>query len=237
MMDSDIGILEASRRKKSTGEEEEEESFHFIAYVPIGSSLWELDGLKRQPVRLGIVAFRRGTLKMLTKSGIGKCTSESWLSLATPKIQERILRYEQDEIRFTLLAIVKKPLLILQGNLATNIKTLAILERHLDRLNPEWRATLCEEDAILEGRTDDLDSDQTLVAEVESESDIQNLVDRRATLVQEQRALNIRIRDEQEKLEAYSTYATRRQHDYSPFIRKMLGFLADKQCVQQYLES
>ena len=53
MMDSDIGLLGASKRKKTTGEEEEEESFHFIAYVPIGNSLWELDGLKRQPVKLG----------------------------------------------------------------------------------------------------------------------------------------------------------------------------------------
>jgi len=53
MMDSDIGLLGASKRKKTTGEEEEDESFHFIAYVPIGNSLWELDGLKRQPVRLG----------------------------------------------------------------------------------------------------------------------------------------------------------------------------------------
>lgn len=53
MMDSDIGLLGASKRRKTTGDEEEEESFHFIAYVPIGNSLWELDGLKRQPVRLG----------------------------------------------------------------------------------------------------------------------------------------------------------------------------------------
>jgi len=53
MMDSDIGLLEASKRKRTTALEEEGESFHFIAYVPIGNSLWELDGLKRQPVRLG----------------------------------------------------------------------------------------------------------------------------------------------------------------------------------------
>ena len=54
MTDADIGLLESSRRKKATDEGEEEESFHFIAYVPIGDSLWELDGLKRQPVKLGM---------------------------------------------------------------------------------------------------------------------------------------------------------------------------------------
>lgn len=54
MTDADIGLFDASQRKKATDEGGEEEAFHFIAYVPIGDSLWELDGLKRQPVKLGI---------------------------------------------------------------------------------------------------------------------------------------------------------------------------------------
>ena len=54
MTDADIMLLEASQRKKGAGDGGEEESFHFIAYVPIGDSLWELDGLKRQPVKLGM---------------------------------------------------------------------------------------------------------------------------------------------------------------------------------------
>ncbi|KAF8423780.1 hypothetical protein EV426DRAFT_601131 [Tirmania nivea] len=218
MMDSDIGLLGASKRKKITGDEEEEETFHFIAYVPIGNSLWELDGLKRQPVRLG------------------ECTSETWLTLATPKIQERILRYEQDEIRFTLLAIVKKPLTLLQSQLSANAKLVGLIDRRLDSLDVNWKSILSEDSVYPEIRTDVTDVDQAMAADIESELEVARLVDRRAKLVQEQDTLRFKIREELEKLETYTTYATRKQHDYSPFIRKMLGILADKQCLQQYLE-
>ena len=57
MTDADINLLDASRRKKTIGgDDDEDEAFHFIAYIPISDSLWELDGLKRQPVRLGITS-------------------------------------------------------------------------------------------------------------------------------------------------------------------------------------
>ncbi len=42
------------RGKKSILGEEEEPGFHFIAFVPIQGSVWKLDGLDRQPMKLGI---------------------------------------------------------------------------------------------------------------------------------------------------------------------------------------
>ncbi|KAF8436428.1 hypothetical protein BGX38DRAFT_1145391 [Terfezia claveryi] len=227
MMDSDIGLLEASKRRKSTAEEEEEESFHFIAYVPIGNSLWELDGLKRQPVKLG-KGFHPMRFRIRDLTSTGECTCETWLSLATPKIQERILRYEQDEIRFTLLAIVKKPLTMLQSQLSTNANLVGLIERRLDSLDVNWKSAGVE--------IGDTEVDQVMVVDIESELEAARLVDRRAKLVQEQDTLRFKIREEEEKLETYTTYATRKQHDYSPFISKMLGFLADNQSLQQYLE-
>jgi len=168
---------------------------------------------------------------------LGSCTNESWLSLATPKIHERILRYEQDEIRFTLLAIAKKPLTILQDHLSTNAKLLGFIDQRLESLDANWRATTITEDSSnLEVRAYTSDVDEVMVAEVGAESDVTTLLGRRGKLVDEQDAIKFKIRDEQEKLEIYTTYATRKRHDYSPFIRKMLGFLADKQSLQQYLE-
>lgn len=55
MMDCDIALLEAAAKKRRGTQEfddADDATFHFIAYMPIAGSLWELDGLKRQPVKL-----------------------------------------------------------------------------------------------------------------------------------------------------------------------------------------
>jgi ubiquitin carboxyl-terminal hydrolase L5 len=73
--DLDIALMDAAKSKRGTKGKgwEQEETFHFIAYVPVNGVLWELDGLRRQPVRLGTV-------------------EGEWVSLATPRIQERMER-------------------------------------------------------------------------------------------------------------------------------------------------
>jgi ubiquitin carboxyl-terminal hydrolase L5 len=53
--DLDIALMEAAtaKRGRKKARYEIDESFHFIAYVPVDGVLWELDGLRKQPVRLG----------------------------------------------------------------------------------------------------------------------------------------------------------------------------------------
>lgn len=41
-----------THRNKSS-EEESAAGFHFIAFVPIDGKVWKLDGLERQPQKLG----------------------------------------------------------------------------------------------------------------------------------------------------------------------------------------
>lgn len=56
MVDCDIYLAEQmvkkGKRVNNGGDAEDDEVFHFIAYVHVGDALYELDGLRRQPVKL-----------------------------------------------------------------------------------------------------------------------------------------------------------------------------------------
>lgn len=78
--------------------------FHFIAYVPHSTDkcVYELDGLKRGPIRIGSYAEGVG---LGTDNEVGASTA--WLNVARGAIQKRIERYSSSEIKFNLMAIVK----------------------------------------------------------------------------------------------------------------------------------
>lgn len=57
--DLDIALMDAAKSKRKGRNDDSEETFHFIAYVPVDGMLWELDGLRRQPVRLGTAYYPR----------------------------------------------------------------------------------------------------------------------------------------------------------------------------------
>ncbi|CZS85164.1 unnamed protein product [Fusarium graminearum] len=84
------GGKRAPPRKKRT---DSDYGFHFIAYVPAGGYVWELDGLQYKPYRLDPVP-----------------SSSKWTSVAAPQIEARMLQYEESQLSFNLLALCQSPL-------------------------------------------------------------------------------------------------------------------------------
>ena len=82
-----------SKRKGGKGSTEADESFHFIAYVPVDGMVWELDGMRRQPVQLGISSytminnrgvFRRPVVTGCEASNTGTNRTVRFLQIAEP---------------------------------------------------------------------------------------------------------------------------------------------------------
>lgn len=77
-------------------DDQDGEAFHFVAFVPFEGKVYELDGLKSGPIKVGDIPSQevsQGTLP--------------WLMIARQAVQERIERYAASEIKFNLMAMVK----------------------------------------------------------------------------------------------------------------------------------
>ncbi|KAI0169497.1 ubiquitinyl hydrolase [Hypoxylon sp. FL1284] len=68
---------------------EAEDAFHFVAYTPIGGTLYELDGLQPAPI------------------SHGACAEAEFPARVAEVLQRRVARYDLSEIRFNLLAMVR----------------------------------------------------------------------------------------------------------------------------------
>ncbi|PTB63531.1 ubiquitinyl hydrolase [Trichoderma citrinoviride] len=69
--------------------EPSEDVFHFIAYTPIGGTLYELDGLQPAPI------------------SHGPCTPDEFPLKVVDVLRRRVARYDEAEIRFNLLAMCR----------------------------------------------------------------------------------------------------------------------------------
>ena len=108
-----------------TASPEKGEAFHFVAYVPVNGTVYELDGLQKGPMVIGQVP-----------------DSGDWLSIATQAIQGRMT----DSVKFNLMAVTADPRVTWRQQLAaagddttqTHEMTLQ-LEQH-DRLRAQWKS-------------------------------------------------------------------------------------------------
>ncbi|CAF3322445.1 unnamed protein product [Rotaria socialis] len=73
----------------SRDEKKDEDAFHFIAYVPFNGRVYELDGLQEAPIDHGIIP-----------------PDTEWTDVARPIVRQRMEKYSEGEIHFSLMAVV-----------------------------------------------------------------------------------------------------------------------------------
>lgn len=86
---------------------ESEDVFHFVAYVPKGSTVYELDGLQAGPIVLG-------EFETTSNDNDADGGNKAWLSVAREAIQERMTG---GNIKFNLMAVVKDKRIALRAKL------------------------------------------------------------------------------------------------------------------------
>ncbi|CAK7237643.1 hypothetical protein SBRCBS47491_010059 [Sporothrix bragantina] len=82
----------SAKTKKKRRADEDEAAFHFIAYVPMGNDVWELNGMQAKPLKLG--SF-----------------NGDWTAMARDRIAARMSNYAayDDTAIFNLLALCHTP--------------------------------------------------------------------------------------------------------------------------------
>ena len=79
------------------------EAFHFVAYVPVNGTVYELDGLQKKPIVVGSLA----DVGLDDSSTTGLTKKYQWLSIARRAIQDRmaILGADSGDVKFNLMAV------------------------------------------------------------------------------------------------------------------------------------
>ncbi|KAH6844845.1 ubiquitin thiolesterase-like protein [Chaetomium sp. MPI-CAGE-AT-0009] len=113
-------------------------AYHFIAFVPVGQQVWQLDGLTSTPVCIG--EYEK---------------DQHWTSVMRPVLQERMMRYETERLSFSLLALCGDNLDHARQKLAANIRSLAELETKFrgNPHHPDWKSRTTQD--VIHNATDD----------------------------------------------------------------------------------
>mgnify|MGYP005988936567 CR=1 FL=1 len=106
-------------------------AFHFTAYVSVGDAVYELDGLKNQPVKVGDID-----------------DGEDFTSVVGPYIEARMLQYHEDQIVFNLLALCKSPLSTFADTITDSLASIASLDEVAPFKDADFVGMVLEEDKM-----------------------------------------------------------------------------------------
>ncbi|RCI11110.1 hypothetical protein L249_7518 [Ophiocordyceps polyrhachis-furcata BCC 54312] len=205
--------------------------FHFIAYVPAGGFVWELDGMRIRP------------------RNIGALDTEDWTAIARPRIQHRIKEYGETEIAFSLLALCRSPFLAHGDTIASNLAALHRLRkayaddatfREVVEAHPHIQM-LDSEDALADFGLDASDiADAQLPAQVQQQMQADKFGSEQARNLFPELAADVQVAmaKYREELVAVAEEEDRvhsRKKDYSPALHLWMTKLAEKGVLEEVI--
>ncbi|GAN01346.1 ubiquitin carboxylterminal hydrolase L5 [Mucor ambiguus] len=113
-----------SLSSRTSNNELTSEIYHSISYIKSDGHVWELDGLKRGPLKLGT------------------CNDNNWLDVAHHEISKRCEMYQRQNLKVTLWAVVEDRKLVYQRKLIEKLYVKRKIEYLLDTQEPEWRISM-----------------------------------------------------------------------------------------------
>ena len=219
-----------SRRKSTDSTDgssggDEENAHHFIAYIPVGTEVWMLDGLNAQPINVGKFDAENG---------------EDWVSSAADSILA-ILASGGDD--YTGFAIMPSTLPSLRKQACLAINHIKSTESQLDSTSPDWRSFSTDDgssgvDPTALGIQDQVSvhpTPDTLAATIASEA-LQDLLDRRTRALKELDQLAVSIVSEMQDEADSAAKAAQGRFDHGPVIKLWAEMLAGNGYLEQNLD-
>jgi ubiquitin carboxyl-terminal hydrolase L5 len=128
------------------------EAFHFVAYLPYKSKVYELDGLQPGPIEIGSARGLAGPGDdSMEEEGRGggdgggdqedEDDDEGWLAVARAAIQDRMDREATEHVKYNLMAVVQDKRVPLQRSLEADPSNEAAAARLADEeaKRERWR--------------------------------------------------------------------------------------------------
>jgi ubiquitin carboxyl-terminal hydrolase L5 len=105
--DTFMALNQFDREKEMKGKGE---AFHFVAYVPVNGTVYELDGLQKEPIVVGSLG------ETDNDDNPGLNPKYHWLSIARKAIQQRMMTIGADkgDVKFNLMAVTSNRSVSLQ---------------------------------------------------------------------------------------------------------------------------
>ena len=160
--------------------------------------------------------------------------------------------YEEEQIEFAILSLVKDPLIGHIAALAANVKSIMALEKHLDGVKPNWKDFLGDssnsESAMTNGVLTTPHADYELCQATLDQAAILSSVERalqsdvpsdiiacRQELVTDQAGLRMAVEEQQHSQRSDDERAASRRHDHGSLVKKLLEILKRKHALKPLL--